>query len=181
MDSKIEKAKITNEFVYGDEKVVCAYVNGNEINVESKGVTSTNARVNRYYAEKIFDISDNTNISLDMTRYNFGLHLYLMPPTEGTLTVRGGSLFEYVLDSNSPLVDESFVYALAINGQKEDVYILVNWEKNDGEVVDLSLGRTTVNNKTMTTINVNINDRIDGSNININYDSEMNYDDIVIK
>lgn len=179
VDDEITKAKITNEFIYREEKMVCAYVRHNSIHVEGIGKTS-HAKVNRYYAEAFVDIKDNTNISLNLTRYNYGLHFNLIPPTEGTLTVKSSN-FDYILDSTYSFINECYVYALPIKAKQQVLDISVEWIKKDGEIVDLSIGKTTFYNKTMTTINVNVNDRVDGSDIDINYDSEMSQDEIMIK
>ena len=123
-------------------------------------------------------------ISLEMERRNFGLHFLLTPPKEGVLKVYntyGNPEYEYILDSNTSSIDEEYIYALDLKNDFEISKPQIIWTRADGEVVDLSLRTTKFYNKTMTTIKVDVNDRVGNSDIEINYDSEMSQDEIIIK
>lgn len=177
------RVKINNAFVYGGEKMVVCNVN--EIYID--GMENNSApKVNRYYGEVLVDeVNVCSAISINMERKNFGLHFLLTPPKEGVLKVfhtYGSPEFEYILDSESASVDEEYVYALDIVNIHKTLDIKIEWTKADGEIVDLSPGMTRFYNKTMTTIKVDVNDRVGNSDIEIKLDSDMSEaEGIVIK
>ena len=178
---KSGSVKINNAFVYGGEKMVVCNVDA----IDIEGTESNFApKVNRYYGEVIVDIvNENSAISINMERRNCGLHFLLTPPTEGILKVYQSyePKFEYTLNTNSSSVNEEYVYALDLRNNYETLDIKVKWTKKDGDVIDLSPGKSKFYNKTMTTIKVDVNDRVGNSDIDINLDSEMNGNEIVVK
>ena len=189
VESRGQKVKVNNTFIYGGEKEVYLDSSCDAIYTENNDYNLA-ARVNRYYGEIFTDlITEDSDIILDMQRYNYGLHFIINPPKEGVLKVSqtwGQPYIEYELNSESSSINEQFIYAMPtrsypkVNTRKTHEFEIL-WTKADGEIVDLSLGKREFYNKTMTTIKVDINDRIGSSDIELNYDSEMQHnDDIVV-
>lgn len=178
------KAQINNAFIYGGEKKIYAYNPAPYIRTidEEKKIS---AMVNRYYGEIITDVIDKDSpLLLEMERRNFGLHLLFTPPSEGVLTIfqnYGSPEFTYKLDSKSSSIDEEYVYALDLKNNHKILDIKIQWTRADGKIVDLSPGKTKFYNKTMTTIKVDVNERVGNSDIEINYNSTMTHDEISIK
>lgn len=178
------KAQINNTFLYNEQQEVFAYSSASYIRtIEDE--TNFAARVNRFYGEVFTDvIADNTPIILKMERRNYGIHFVINPPQEGELKVYQtytSPKFDYVLNKESSSINKEYVYALDSKEQWSELDIKVKWTREDGSVVDLSPGKTKFYNKTMTTLKVDVNDRAGSSDIEINYDSEMTKEEIVIK
>lgn len=164
------KAKISNNFIYDSEKTIYAYNTMNVVRVDdgsSNGVSKQNALVNRYYGEVVND--GNMTIKINLERRNFGLRFKLKAPEEGTLKVYmdyGNPKFEYILTSSSEDIDEEHIYSLDLVNDFATIRANVQWIDKDGRVIDLSPNKFKAYNKTITTIDVDLSDRINSENYN---------------
>ena len=158
------KCRITNTFSYAPEQTVYAYNPMNVVRVvsdNSLGTNKWNAMVDRYYGE--VETDGMTAIKINLTRRNFGLHFYLVPPKKGELKVYmdyGTPKFSFTLSPSSERVDEEHIYSLDLINDFANMYLRVFWTDEDGVSYDLSPEKFKVYNKTMTNISVDINDRI---------------------
>lgn len=165
-----DKCIINNSFSYGETKTVYAYNPMNVVRVNDGKVGGTNkwhAMVNRYYGETITD--GMSNISINLTRRNFGLHFNIVPPQKGALKVYEGDglpAFEYNLNSQSSTINDEHIYSLDLTNNSAEVFLKVIWTDENGEVFDLSPKKFRAYNKTMTNITVDINSRIGGGTSN---------------
>lgn len=184
VDSSGDKVEINNFFIYGGEKDVFAYSTVGYINTEEKEFNFA-AKVNRYYGEVIADVSEGiADITINMKRRNFGLHFIINPPKEGILKVSNtysDPEFTYELNSASSSIDVEYVYALGLINDSNIIKLDILWTRADNSIVDLSVGKVKLYNKTMTTLKVDVNDRIGSTDLDINYDSEMDNEEITIK
>lgn len=185
--SRGDKALITNSFVYGSEQTLWTDLDINCTFKIGTGQRVRFAKLDRYFGEAF---SEGGAITIDMERWNFGLHLLINPPMEGTLKVYhhySSPEFEYTLTPSSNTVNEEHVFALGAgkntytNTQNfASIYLKVEWTRANGETLDLSPQTIRAYNKTMTTIKVDVNDRIGGSDININTNDEMEKRELTI-
>ena len=176
-------AEINNMFIYGGTQQIWAYKAAPFMCTVSKETNSA-AQVDYYYGEVTTEkITDNSPIRLEMERRNYGLHIIITPPQEGTLTVESTNAprFKYTLTDQSASVNEEYIYALEQNNDFRTFWVQVKWQRADGTIVDLSPASTKLWNKTMTTIKVDVNGRVGSSDIEFTYDSAMSDEMIEIK
>lgn len=175
------KALITNSFVYGgQQQTLWAGLNINNWYRVNDGEKKRQAELDRYFGETI---SGGETIVLRMERLNCGIHLLFNAPKEGTLRIYNVSdepKFDFTLKEGDATVDEEHICALQSSNASLQIKMYVIWTKKNGEVVDLSPGFISFQNKMMTTIKVDINDRVGNSDIHIETDDTMRYDELVI-
>jgi hypothetical protein len=173
-------ALITNSFVYGQEPTVRTDLHINNVYRVNGGEKKRNAELDRYFGEAF---SEGEAIILMMERWNCGIHLLFIAPNEGTLRIYNDydePMFDFTLKEGDAPVDEEHICALPESKSGVSVKPGIIWTKKNGEVVDLSPGFIKVPFKMMTTIKVDINDRIGNSDIHIETDDTMGYDEVVI-
>ena len=174
------KALISNSFVYGQEQTLWADLNINNWYRVNDGEKKRQAELDRYFGETL---SGGETIVLQMKRLNCGLHLLFNAPNEGTLRIYNEydePKFDFTLKQGDATVDEEHICALQSPTATLQIKMYVIWTKKNGEVVDLSPGIISVPNKMVTTVKVDINDRIGNSDIHIETDDTMGYDEVVI-
>lgn len=164
-----KKVKINNLFIYGSNETLDLLDTGVRHIQTSNGLIY-NARMDAYFGETTTDlIQNNSEISIDLVRYNYGIHYIINPPTEGVLSVfsKGVTELDYELNSSSSTIDASYVYVGC--GTR---LIEIKWTRNDGSVVDLSQ-EIDFKRNTMTTLKIDVNGRVGGTDLDFNYDTEM--------
>lgn len=175
------KVFLNNMFIYGTEKT---------INVGSKLISINEQEqvycpeLDRYFGEAI---TDGDAVSIELERQNFGLHFILNSPGEGILQVSQSSWspqFSYILNPGDSSIDEEHIYVFNTgnyfavdkdnNPRQQIIYLNVVWKRENGETLDLSPEPFPVYNKTMTTIKVDVNDRIGGTGISFTLNDTIN-------
>ena len=166
-------ALVGNSFVYSNKRTVTAYQDYGYMYTEGKP-RNLYPLVDRYYGEiEIDTVKTASTINLDLERRNAGVRFMINPPAEGELTV-SASCFDYeaILNPKSTSEDKTFVPALALDIDYAHIKVGVVWTREDSTKVDLSQERIILPNKTLTTLKIDVNERVGSSDLNLNIDDD---------
>lgn len=169
---------LTNGFIIDSDDGI-ATENGKST-ATSMGTSSQLMRMDRYFGEKDFQVSDGGIISVDMDRYAFSFTYNVVPPVDGVIRVKLPNYSDrviYEVRAGENQKKEKVIHNAPFNTEdkdaSKDIKVVIEWQRGTPELKNYTEERTiTVKRKMNYNMNINMNARDNETNFEFNMDKE---------
>lgn len=170
-------SSIENKFTIGKGYFYSIDKGGTNLAKDSKSYDRPNT--DRYYGEiSNYTPSDNSSVSINMTRVSFGAKVIAEGLTEGKITISLEKAPAITITYPKTETEDIFTFKNPYphgiqwtgSAYTETIPVSITWEKADGVIVPLATQNVTFTRNILTTITIKVSDNTINNGINITQD-----------